>query len=143
MQNEFVTRYETTIDTPIEKVWDALINPTALKQYLFGTELLTDWQVGKPIVFRGSWENTPYEDKGIVLSFAPLQSLSYSYLSSWSGMPDLPENYLWVGYEVASQDTSTTLVITQSNYDAEKAQHSESSWTAVIDGLKKYLQEQA
>jgi hypothetical protein len=66
--------------------------------------------------------------------------LSYSYLSNWSGKEDLPENYLVVGYEVEPQGNGTSLTITQSNYDTEKAAHSEGNWAALIDGLKKLVE---
>ena len=139
MHTQFTTIYRTHINAPIEKVWEALISPSLVKQYFFGTDLVTDWAVGSPIYFRGEWEHKTYEDKGTVLEFVPYSRLSYSYLSSWSGLPDTPDNYLLVSYEVASVAEGTALTITQSNYDAEKAEHSKDNWTQVIEGMKKIL----
>jgi uncharacterized protein YndB with AHSA1/START domain len=100
MQQHFKAHYKTTIHAPMEKVWDALTNPVVVKEYFFGSDLVTDWKVGSPIYFQGEWEGKPYQDKGIVLEFTPLKSLSFSYLSNWSGLPDLPENYLLIIYEI-------------------------------------------
>jgi len=42
----FAARKSITINAPAAKVWDALINPELIKQYLFGTEAISDWEVG-------------------------------------------------------------------------------------------------
>ena len=140
MQTQQITKYSTLINATPEKVWDALTNPAMVKQYFFGTELICDWQVGSEIIFQGEWEGQKYKDKGIVLTYEPAKKLSYSYLSNWSGKEDLPENYLMVSYEVEPQGNGTSLTITQSNYDAEKAAHSEGNWATLIEGLKKLVE---
>lgn len=75
-----------------------------------------------------------------MLEFLLNEKLSYSYLSSWSGLEDKPENYLSVSYEVTPVENGTQLTITQSNYDEEKAKHSVENWATVIDGLKKIVE---
>jgi len=45
-----------------------------------------------------------------------------------------------VKYEVEEADGKTILKIKQTNYDAEKAEHSEANWGTVIDGLKKLVE---
>lgn len=140
MKTDFETIYETTINAPVEKVWDALTNPAVVKQYFFGSDLETDWQVGSPIYFKGEYEGKYYQDKGTVLEFVPNKQLAYSYLSDWTNMEDVPESYLLVKYEVEEADGKTILRINQTNYDAEKAEHSEASWGTVIDGLKKLVE---
>ena len=74
------------------------------------------------------------------MEFLPNKKLSYSYLSSWSGLDDKPENYLLVSYEVTQTKGGTELIITQSNYDEEKAKHSSEKWEVVIDGLRKRVE---
>lgn len=140
MQTHHQIQYTTTVNAPLEKVWDALTNPEMVKQFLFGSQLLTDWKVGSEIIFQGEWEGQTYRDKGVVLEYNHQQKLAYSYLSNWSGMEDKPENYLWVCYEVKPGDNCTELTIYQSNYDEEKAEHSKGNWANVIDGLKKLVE---
>ncbi len=141
MQVNYQSKYQTIIKAPIDKVWNALINPDIVKQYFFGSNQETDWNVGSPILWTGEYEGTTYIDKGSVLEFLPNKKLSYSYLSSWSGLEDKPENYLLVSYEVKPTDNGIELTITQSNYDEEKAKHSAENWAVVIDGLKKIVEE--
>ncbi|MBS1490802.1 MAG: SRPBCC domain-containing protein [Bacteroidetes bacterium] len=140
MVTHFKIQYQATIHAPLEKVWEALTNPEILKQYFFGTEMITDWKVGNPILFQGVWEGKPYQDKGEVLEYEHNKKLSYSYLSSWSGKEDLPENYLWVYYEVTSRGTTTELTIRQSNYNEEQAKHSEGNWAALVANMRKTIE---
>lgn len=56
METQFKVQYKTTINAPLEKVWKALTEPEIVKQYFFGTDLVTDWKVGSPIIFQGEWE---------------------------------------------------------------------------------------
>jgi uncharacterized protein YndB with AHSA1/START domain len=111
-----------------------------VKQYFFGSNQETDWNVGSKISWTGEYEGTPYVDKGVVLEYLPNEKLSYSYLSSWIVLEDRPENYLLVTYEVTQTENGTELTITQSNYDEEKAKHSTENWGVIIDGLKKLIE---
>lgn len=135
-----LSTYKTTINASVEKVWEALINPEMVKQYFFGSSQKTDWEIGSSILWTGEYEGRKYIDRGKVLEFLPNDKLSYSYLSSWSGLDDKPENYLFVTYEVEAIEAGTELTITQSNYDEEKAKHSSENWSVVIDGLKKLVE---
>ena len=140
MAKNFESSYQTIVNAPVEKVWEALTLASMVKEYFFGTELVTDWKVGHPIYFRGSWEGQTYEDKGIVQEYIHCEQLTFSYLSSWSGKEDFAENYLTVSYEVKPVKDGTQLTISQSNYDSEKIDHSIENWKMVIEGLKKLVE---
>jgi uncharacterized protein YndB with AHSA1/START domain len=140
MQTGHLSYYATTIKAPIEKVWEALTTPELVKEYFFGSNLITSWKVGSPILFTGEYEGKPYCDNGQVLEYVVNHRLMFSYLSSWSGLPDHPDNYLIITYEVKAMDVGTELKITQTNYDEDKARHSEGNWAQVIDGLKKLVE---
>jgi len=142
MTNAFVTKVAITINAPIAKVWDALTQPDLIKQYLFGTNVTTDWQVGSPIVYEGIWEGKAYKDKGIVLEVEPEKLLVSTFWSALSGLPDIPENYQTVRYELAVEHTGTRLTIIQDNNAAqENANHSAQNWSMVLDGMKKLLED--
>jgi uncharacterized protein YndB with AHSA1/START domain len=140
MQNRFQSQYRTIIKAPVSRVWEALTTPDLVKQYFFGSHQETTWEPGSPIRWSGEYEGQSYEDKGVVQHYEREKHLMYSYLSSWSGLPDEPVNYLSVSYDVKAVPEGTELTITQSNYDEEKAKHSESNWAIVIDGLKKLVE---
>jgi len=140
--NETQTAKATiTINVPTSKVWEALTKPEWIKQYLFGTEVTTDWQVGSPIRYRGVWQGKPYEDKGKVLQLESGKLLVSTFWSSLSGLPDIPENYKTVRYELSSEDGGTSLTVTQDNNSSEEeVRHSEENWTKVLNGIKRLLE---
>ena len=141
MSKTYIANATITINAPTSKVWDALTKPDLIKQYLSGTEVATDWQVGSPITYKGTWEGKTYEDKGEILQIEPGRLLVSTYWSSLSGVPDIPENYKTVRYELSAEGDRTRLTVTQDNNDSqEEAEHSERNWNLVLDGLKKLLE---
>jgi uncharacterized protein YndB with AHSA1/START domain len=140
METQFIIEYKTTVNAPIDRVWEALTKPEIVKLYFFGSELVTSWKVGEPIIFQGEWEGQKYQDKGEVLEYEHNKRLAYSYLSNWSGKDDKPENYLWVCYEVSPSGSHTELTIYQSNYDEERAKHSEGNWASIVDEMRKIVE---
>jgi uncharacterized protein YndB with AHSA1/START domain len=137
----FKLTVQRTIHAPIEKVWDGLTNPEVVKQYFFGSQLVTTWQPNTPIIFKGEWEGKPYEDKGTVLKFVPLKMLAYDYHSSWSDLEDRPENYQIITYRVKSKGQSTVLSISQRNIDTlEKKVHSTKNWGGLMVTLKEMME---
>ena len=141
MDSKFTAKATSTIHAPASKVWDALTDPGLIKQYLFGTEVNTDWQVGSPITYRGEWEGKTYEDKGKILQIEPEKLLVSTFWSSLAGLPDVPENYKTIQYELSPENGGTKLTITQdNNANQEEADHSAQNWNTVLDGMKKLLE---
>ncbi|HEX7556051.1 MAG TPA: SRPBCC family protein, partial [Leptolinea sp.] len=141
MKKTYFAKASIMIDAPRTKVWDALTKPELIKQYLFGTDVITDWQIGSPIKYKGVWEGKAYEDKGRIVQIEPGKLLVSTYWSSLSGLTDVPGNYKTVCYELCTEGTGTRLTITQDNNDSkEEANHSEQNWQMVLDGIKKLLE---
>lgn len=141
MDEKLIAKVEVVVNAPIAKVWEALTDPKIVKQYLFGTEVVTDWKVGSPIIWKGVWQGKPYEDKGEILQMIPEKLLETTYWSNMAGLPDRPENYKKVTYELGEENGSTKLILTQDNNPTEEDKnHSEQNWKMVLDGLKKLLE---
>jgi len=140
MKSNITGKAAITINVPALKVWEALITPSIIKQYFFGTDAISDWKVGSPLIFKGEWQGKKYEDKGTILDIIPQKLFKYSYWSSMSGIEDKPENYVNVAYELSGNNDTTTLTVTQENIPDEKTkEHSEENWRKVIGDLKKLL----
>ena len=107
MEKGFTAKAEITINAPASKVWEALTSPQMIQQYLFGTQVTTDWQVGSPITYRGVWQGKPYEDKGTILQVEPEKLLVSTYWSALSGLANLPENYNTVSYALSNDGQAT------------------------------------
>lgn len=142
MKTDHVARARITIDAPTPKVWAALVDPAAIKQYLFGTNCVSDWKQGSTIVWKGEWQGKRYEDKGVVLQAAPGRQLQYTHFSPLSGLPDVPESYHTVTVELFAEGGARTRVeLSQDNNPTPQArEHSEGNWGAVLAGLKKYAE---
>jgi uncharacterized protein YndB with AHSA1/START domain len=141
MNKTFTASATTTINAPVSKVWEALTNPDLIQQYLFGTRVSTDWKVGSPITYKGVWQGKPYEDKGKVLQVEPGRLLVSTFWSALAGLPDLPENYNTVRYDLVPQGSGTRLTVTQdNNASQDEADHSAQNWAMVLEGMKKLLE---
>jgi uncharacterized protein YndB with AHSA1/START domain len=141
MNKTYIATASTTINAPAAKVWEAITNPVLIKKYFFGTDVVSDWKAGSPILYRGEWQGKPFEDKGQILQIEPEKLLVSTHWSPMSGVPDLPENYHKVTYELSEKDGKTDVTIRQDNNASEEEKaHSEANWKAVLDGMKKLLE---
>ena len=141
MEQRLVSRSNTIINAPVNKVWEALTNPALIKEYLFGTNTITDWKKGSPITYEGEWEGKTYKDKGVIVDIIPEKLLHTTYWSSMGGKEDKPENYNNVLYEVKPQGGGTLITISQDNIaDEKQLEHVNQNWGMVLDKMKKMLE---
>lgn len=137
----YTSETKISIDAPIEKIWEYLIKPELAKEYFFHTNIVTSWRIGELIYFRGVREGQPYEDKGIVLEFTPFKTLTFNYWSSFTGVPDTPENYQVIKQELVETQNGVELKVTQSKAPTqEKADQEIKNWNLVFENLKKILE---
>ena len=124
------------------RVWEVLTNPEIIKEYLFGTQTVTDWKVGSPEFFHGEYNGTTYKDKGVILENIPNQKISYSYWSGFSGTEDKPENYSKVTYTISPKENGiTTFIWTQKGYpDETRRDHSQNGMTDFLKQIKGIME---
>jgi uncharacterized protein YndB with AHSA1/START domain len=142
MTRGFAAIKRVTIHATRGEVWNALTDPDKVKQYLHGTEMSTDWKEGSPIVWKGEWKGRSYEDKGTVLAVQPEELLRYTHWSPMGGSEDKPENYHTVTYELAGDDGTTTLTLSQDNNPSQEEadKMAENNWGPVLNGLKEMVE---
>ena len=129
------------IDAKPQRVWEALTDPTQVKQVMWGSEVESDWKQGSPLIYRGVWEGKPFEDKGTILEIDPPRLLRTNYYSPLSGKADVPENYAEVTYALVPEGNGTKITVTQSNIADEKTRdHSESNWGGALETMKKMIE---
>ncbi|MDE1860209.1 MAG: SRPBCC domain-containing protein [Candidatus Micrarchaeota archaeon] len=139
---DLIVKVQIEVNAPIERVWDALTNPKAIKKYMLGADAVSEWREGSSIVWRGEWNGKKYEDKGKILKLVPERLIRYSHFSPLTGLPDAPESYHIVTVELASSGARTLVSLSQTNNPTQEAlQHNEQGWKMMLDGLKKYLEQ--
>lgn len=137
------------INAPATKVWDALVNPEQTKKYMFGCEALSDWQVGSPLLWKGTYEGKEMVFvKGHIVDIKPERFLAYTVFDPNSSLEDIPQNYLTITYELVSDKVMTRLNVTQGDYstvgDGEKRFQESSNngegWNPILLEIKKLVE---
>jgi uncharacterized protein YndB with AHSA1/START domain len=141
MTEPIMVRVTTTIEAPVARVWEALTNPAAIKQYMFGTSVTADWTPGTPIRWAGEWQGRSYVDKGTIVDAQPGRRLQFTHYSPLSGQPDTPENYHTVTITLSAEPTRTRLSLSQDGSPTQAARrHNEENWHVVLSGLKRLVE---
>ncbi|HEY8754012.1 MAG TPA: SRPBCC domain-containing protein [Arthrobacter sp.] len=138
MSGNFVATSSISIDAPPDRVWNVITDPAAVKEFMFGADLVTDWTVGGPITWRGEWEGKPYEDKGEILEVAPGRKLVHTHFSPLGGQEDQPENYHTLTWTLDEEHNATRLTLSQDNNASEDAaEHSQGMWDMLVADVKQ------
>ena len=134
---DHVATAQTEIDAPPSRVWAALTDPDEIEKYMFGARVVTDWQPGSSIVWKGEYDGRPFEDKGEILEVVPERRLRMTHFSPLSGRDDDPENYHTLTYELEADNGTTVVSLSQDNNPSrESAEHSQANWEKMLSGLK-------
>jgi uncharacterized protein YndB with AHSA1/START domain len=136
-----IAKASITVDAPVAKVWSAFVNPKMIKQYMFGTDVITDWTAGSSIIWKAEWQGKQYVDKGRILKIEEERMIQYNHYSPLSGIPDMPENYHTVTVELSNKGRLTNVSLSQDNNATEQTrEHSEKNWKIMLGSLKKLLE---
>ena len=136
------TESTVEIQAPARKVWAALTRPALVRQWQYGSDLQTSWEVGTPIVFRNEWNGQVFEQKGTVLEFSPESRVRYSLFFPQPGLQDIPENYFFMTYELAESGGVTTLLVRQEDPRPSSGEESSSGDEGpnVLSALKELVE---
>ena len=142
MTENLVAKSSVTIEAPGKDVWNTLLDPKAIEQYMFGARVTSSWTVGSPITWTGEWEGKRFEDRGIVLEIEPEEVLSYSHVSGSSlhegGTPIEHKVTIWL----TSDGDHTRVDLEQDgNQSVQECDRSASNWETMLAGLKDYVED--
>lgn len=148
MAKQLIVKSSIELNAPGSKVWDALTNPQQTKKYMFGCETVSDWKVGSPLLWRGTYEGKEMVFvKGNIVDIKSRKFLTYTTIDPNSGIADIPENYLTVTYELTTEKGKTILTVTQGDYatvgDGEKRYNETvqgGGWDPILKEIKKLVE---
>ncbi|WCN84206.1 ArsR/SmtB family transcription factor [Micromonospora sp. LH3U1] len=92
--------YTTYVTTTPQRLWAALTEPAFTRRYWGGVALVSDWQVGSPVLWQDAPGAEPRDLGQRVLVAEPYRRLSYS----WHGFqPEHAEHFGWSADELTAR----------------------------------------
>ncbi len=144
MADTFVAHASVTIDASRARVWDALVNPETIKEYMPVTDVISEWREDSPIVWKSEFQGKSFEVRGTVVRLEPERLLEYDHsrpIFRSSAVPQPPERYQRVTIELGDDGGQTHVSVTERNNTTQKEfEHSEGSWRMVLNGMKALLE---
>ena len=144
MAETFVGHASVTINISRAHVWDALVNPEKIKQYMPVTSVVSDWRENSPIVWRSEFQDKPFEVRGTVLRSDPERLLEYDHslpIFRAFERSHSPASYQRVTIELRDEGEQTHVSVTEKgNKTRRELEHSEGSWRMVLNGMKALLE---
>lgn len=143
----YVARAEIDVAAPRRVVWRVLTSSGARPEIMFGAEVVSDWRLGSPIVWRGEFDGKAFEDHGRIIELEDLQEpwrIVLTHFSPLSGLPDVPENYHSLRFELDEIRGGTRVTLDQDNNPTrEAAEHAQTNWAQMLQGVKTVAEREA
>jgi uncharacterized protein YndB with AHSA1/START domain len=141
MGKGLIANATVVIDATKERVWQALVTPDEIAEYMFGARVESDWLPGSAITWSGEWQGKPYTDKGVIREVIPGELLRYTHYSPLSGTPDKPENYHNVAISLSGDGEGTVVTLSQdNNRDEDSRRESQRNWERMLGSLKEMIE---
>jgi uncharacterized protein YndB with AHSA1/START domain len=143
MPNSLIVHKSVTIDTAPAEVWEALTHSDWTRKYMFGCDVVSDWEVGEPIEFPD--QHGVVQVKGKIVDFEFEKKLAFTVFGPNMGLADIPANHTTVTYELAHVDGGTRLSVLQGDFAGaergeERYRETLASWEVVLNKLKEVLE---
>jgi uncharacterized protein YndB with AHSA1/START domain len=130
--------YVLYIRTSVDKLWQALTDPSLTVQYFNGVEFESDFKVGSPIAMMVTPEDGDRKAAvtGKVLAVEPKKQLTYTF--DVAGNDDPAST---VTYDIEAQGDVTKLTVTH-DFESENETFKGTSqgWPPILSGLKTLLE---
>ena len=144
MPGTFVARVAVTIGASGAKVWDALVNPETIKQYMPVTDVVSEWREGSALLWKSEFQGKPFEVTGTVLRVESERLLEYDHsrpIFRSARASRAPVTYQRVTIELSDEGTQTHISVTQRDNTTERElAHSEGGWRLALGNLKALLE---
>lgn len=134
--------YVTYIATTPEKLWHALTDGAATRQYWYGRRVDSDWKVGSTVTF---WYETEsgeaVSDRGIVLESNPPRRLSYTWHVEFvDELRDEHPSRATFDLQPSGKEVKLTLTHDEFEPGSKILDGVRSGWPAILASLKTLLE---
>lgn len=119
MAETFVAHVLLTLDAPRAKVWEALVDPELIRQYMPVTDVISDRRVGGQIVWLMEWQGKPLKVRGTIRRFETESVLEYDHTlpmprSSSREHPRRGDNRVTI--ELSDDEPGTQVSVTEDDH---------------------------
>ena len=129
------------LNAPINKIWDVLTKPELVKQWQYGSDLITDWKVDSEIRFRTEWEGQIFEQWGKILEIIPQKLIRYSLFAPRPDLEDKPENYFVMNYILSEENGCLRLdIIQEDNRQGAVQEAPQGEENPILSALKTLIE---
>ena len=145
MTKELVVKRSSNIKAPASRVWEILTDPEHTKKYMFGCEVISDWKIGSPLLWKGAKDGIVYV-KGRLLTLDKEKLFEFTVFDPNSGIEDVPSNYSTVTIELTPENGKTALSVTQGDFAGmadgkNRFMSAEAGWDMVLPKIKEMAEQ--
>lgn len=140
--NSFTINKSVFIKAPIGNVFEALTTSDKIIQYFPLNKVVSNWQLGSEVLYKGEIGGNDFTDYGTIKEFSVPTKYSYSYWSDNHGTKRIPENHLVISYTLTSIKNGTQLELEQLNIKSEELFNIMNTqvWDYLLSSLKNYME---
>ena len=138
--NQLTTSASVSIDAPVQEVWAAITTPATIKQWFFGVDTESDWEVGSSwsIAASGRASRTRTRARSCGSTH---RSCSSTRTGATHPEPPTAPSRTRRSPGRSRNGRGTQLTVSERNLPSEEAkQVSDQSWTMVLGNLKQLLE---
>ena len=140
------TEAELNIQASADKVWAALTQSEWTRQYMYGCNVESTWEIGAPVLWVGAADGITYV-QGNLLEWKENEKLVYTVIAPNADYPLSPENHLEVEFFLLSNEIGTKIHVQQGDFTqvADGAQRwqdvvGNGGWLPVLETIKKLIE---
>jgi uncharacterized protein YndB with AHSA1/START domain len=138
---ELIVKKSMALNAEPSEVWEALTDPQMTRKYFFNCDVVTDWKIGEPIIYRDNTGEDPIDQvKGTLKHFEEGEMFEYTFKAA-AKAGESQGDMIRVTFELEPENGRTRLTVTQDCGENEKVyKDSDQGWDYVLFGLKKLLE---
>lgn len=115
---------------------------------MYGCEVLSEWKVGSPIIWKGITEDGAevIYVKGEIIDIEKEKKVTFTSFDPNKGMEDKSENYVNLTYELQKLKNGTKLILTQGDFSKaengkDRYEESSKGWEMILPIMEKVISE--